>query len=103
MKKWIAALTLLMAVCPAFASSRTRRGAELFAASGCQHCHSMDHVGGKKGPDLSNVGAKMKKAAIRRQIIKGGAQMPPFGQVLQPADIKDLVAYLHSCRQNPGK
>ncbi len=103
MKGWIAVLLLLPAVSPAFASSRARRGAELFVASGCQHCHSVDHVGGKRGPDLSNVGRTLKKVAIRRQIMQGGAQMPPFGQMLQPDEIKDLVAYLHSCRQNPGK
>jgi len=103
MRGWFAAVTLFVAVCPAFASSRSQRGAELFAASGCQQCHSMNHVGGKRGPDLSNVGRTVKKSAIRRQIIDGGKQMPPFGHVLEPAEIRDLVAYLHSCREKPGK
>lgn len=103
MKERIAVLALLVAVCPALASSRSQRGAALFAASGCQHCHSMNHVGGKKGPDLSNVGRRLHQAALRKQIIDGGAQMPPFGEVLKPAEIRDLVAYLHSCRQMPGK
>lgn len=102
MRGWVAAL-LLLTVCPAFASSRSQRGAVLFATSGCQHCHSVNHVGGKKGPDLSNVGRTVKKAAIRRQIIEGGNEMPPFGQVLEPAEIKDLVAYLHSCRVKQGR
>lgn len=103
MKRWVAALILLPVVCPAWASSRSRRGAELFATSGCQHCHSMNHVGGKKGPDLSNVGRTVNKAALRRQIVEGGDEMPPFGDVLEPAEVKDLVAYLHSCRAKTGK
>lgn len=100
MKVWFL-WVLLAASCPAFASSRTQRGAELFASSGCGHCHSINHVGGKKGPDLSNIGRTVKKAAIRKQILEGGNGMPPFEQVLQPAEIKDLVAYLHSCRRKP--
>ena len=103
MKGWVAALVLVVAVCPAFASSRSRRGAVLFASSGCEHCHSVNHVGGKKGPDLSNVGRTAKKAAIQKQIIYGGDQMPPFGKILEPAEIKDLVAYLHSCREKTRK
>lgn len=103
MMRCTAALLLLVTVCPAFASSRTRRGAQVFATSGCQHCHSMNHIGGKKGPDLSSVGRTVKKTEIRRQIVEGGDQMPPFGQVLEPAEVKDLVAYLHSCRKKPAK
>ena len=104
MKGWLAAIILLpAAVAPALAASRSQRGAALFATSGCQHCHSINHVGGKKGPDLSNVGRTVKKAAIRKQIVEGGGGMPAFGEVLQPAEIKDLVAYLHACREKPGK
>ncbi len=103
MKAGLFALILLLAASPAFASSRSQRGAALFGTCGCQHCHSIDHVGGHKGPDLSNVGRTMKKAAIRRQIVEGGKQMPPFGYILEPAEIKDLVAYLHSCREMPAK
>lgn len=101
-KVWLLSF-LAVAACPAFASSRTQRGAELFNASGCRHCHSIGHVGGKKGPDLSNIGRTAKKAAIRKQILKGGNGMPAFEQILQPPEIKDLVAYLHSCRQKPVK
>lgn len=92
---------LLFAACPACASSRTQRGAELFTSSGCRHCHSINHVGGQKAPDLSNIGRTVKKAAIRKQILEGGNGMPPFEQVLGPAEIKNLVAYLHSCRRKP--
>jgi mono/diheme cytochrome c family protein len=29
--------------------------------------------------------------------------MPAFGEVLQPQEINDLIAYLHSCRKKPAK
>jgi hypothetical protein len=35
---------------------------------------------------------------MRRQIIEGSKVMPPFGEDLQGTDLKDLLAYLHSCR-----
>jgi len=103
MRAGLPALVLLLAAWPLPASSRSQRGAALFAASGCQHCHSMNHVGGHKGPDLSDVGRTVKKAALRRQIMEGGRQMPPFEDVLEPAEVKDLVAYLHSCREKPAR
>jgi mono/diheme cytochrome c family protein len=88
----------------ALASSRQRaRGAAVFTVSGCQHCHTINHVGGHKGPDLSGVGRRVSKAAMRRQIVYGSKVMPSFGYVLEPDEIKDLIAYLRSCRMKPPK
>jgi len=82
------------------ASSRSQRtrGASIYDASGCAHCHSIRGTGGKKGPDLSGVGRKMNKTQIRKQIVAGSNRMPPFGDDLQEKEVKDLVAYLRSCR-----
>ncbi len=89
----------------AIASSRGQRahGAAVFSESGCQHCHSIGNVGGHKGPDLSGVGRRKSKAALRQQIVYGSKVMPAFGDDLEPKDLRDLVAYLHSCRQKPAK
>ncbi|HUA93450.1 MAG TPA: cytochrome c [Terracidiphilus sp.] len=104
-----AALILFFAASvPAFASSRSQRarGAETFVSAGCQHCHSIRNTGGHRGPDLSGVGRKMKKTAIRKQIVEGSKVMPAFKDVLTPSQVDDLVAYLRSCRdkqtQNPS-
>src|ERR1039458_3457006 len=88
----------------ALASSRSQRahGAAVFSASGCQHCHSIGGVGGHKGPDLSGVGRRKSKAALRQQIVYGSKVMPAFGDDLEPNELKDLIAYLHSCRQKPA-
>jgi mono/diheme cytochrome c family protein len=89
----------------AIASSRSQRahGAEVFSETGCGHCHSIGNVGGHKGPDLSGVGRRKSKAALRQQIVYGSKVMPAFGDDLEPNELKDLIAYLHSCRQKPAK
>lgn len=101
MKFWFVALAALMIFSPTgFASSRSQRkhGALVFATSGCTHCHSIHNEGGHKGPDLSGVGRRLKKDQMRRQIEDGSKLMPPFRDELQDADLADLLAYLHSCR-----
>jgi mono/diheme cytochrome c family protein len=87
----------------AMASSRSHRehGAQVFAANGCRHCHTIANVGGHKGPDLSSVGRTAKKDAIRKQIVYGSKIMPAFGDMLSPAEVDDLVRYLRSCRAKP--
>jgi mono/diheme cytochrome c family protein len=89
----------------AIASSRSQRahGAAVFSESGCQHCHSIGNVGGHKGPDLSGIGRRKSKAALRQQIVYGSKVMPAFGDDLEPNELRDLIAYLHSCRQKPAK
>jgi ubiquinol-cytochrome c reductase cytochrome b subunit len=85
------------------AQTKTQRGADVFAKSGCLHCHSVQHVGGKKGPDLSVVGQRLSKTRMRRQILSGGEEMPAFADVLDKQELKDLLAYLHSCRDTRGR
>ncbi len=79
------------------------RGALVFADNGCRQCHTMRNTGGKKGPDLSGVGRRLSEGQIRIQVIQGGKQMPPFGEILKQAELDDLVAYLHSCRDKTKK
>jgi mono/diheme cytochrome c family protein len=82
------------------ASSRNqqRRGESIYNASGCAHCHRIHGTGGEKGPDLSGVGRRRKRDQIRRQIVDGTNRMPPFKDELEEKDLKELIAYLHSCR-----
>jgi mono/diheme cytochrome c family protein len=90
---------------PALAlSAAESRGATVYAGSGCQHCHTVhDDGGGDRGPDLSEVGRRRSKTQIRTQILHGGQQMPPFADVLKKSEVDDLVAYLHSCRDQKTK
>jgi mono/diheme cytochrome c family protein len=101
----VSGFVLLGFASPAMASSKSQRahGAELFASSGCQHCHTIRNVGGTKGPNLSSVGRTKSEEAIRAQVVNGSKIMPAFGDVLQPSELDDVVAYLRSCKDKPKK
>jgi mono/diheme cytochrome c family protein len=100
---------LTATVClPAYAASQSSNdqrahGAFVFTDNGCQQCHTIHHNGGSKGPDLSGVGRRLSEGQIRTQVIEGGKQMPPFGEILKQTELDDLVAYLHSCRDKTKK
>lgn len=98
-------LSIAVVAPKAHASSRQQRehGAELFSSGGCLHCHMMGNTGANKGPNLSGVGRRLKPAAMRKQITEGGKGMPPFGDVLKPQELNDLIAYLRSCRAKTSK
>lgn len=107
MKYCLRVLMAAVLVFPPFATassaSQRERGAALFASTGCQHCHAIHKVGGHKGPDLSGVGRIESKSALRQQIVNGSNVMPGFGDVLDRQQLKDLIAYLHSCRDKDNQ
>ncbi len=80
------------------------RGAAVFHTKGCERCHSITGVGGDRAPDLSSVGLHKSARQIKDQILQGGHGMPPFEHVLPKDEVKDLVAFLTSCRSEtaPG-
>ncbi len=95
-----ASLCRLWAPTPTEASSRAkRRGAELFAQSGCVHCHGPAGVGGGRGPDLQTVRKRMTRQRMFLQIQNGGMMMPSFGRALTTPQINDLIAYLRARRK----
>jgi len=102
MRLWLSAVCIALLFGP-IASGASRgqreRGAQVFAASGCLHCHTIHNVGGHKGPNLSSVGRTLTENQIRGQILRGGEEMPPFADDLEPAEVTGLVAYLRSCRE----
>ena len=79
-------------------SSTEKRGSELFATTGCAHCHGPNGVGGPIGPDLQLVRKRLNAGAIAEQIRKGGQEMPAFGDQLSGDQISDLVAFLRAKR-----
>lgn len=94
------ALAMVQAPAPVAANSNAKeRGAELFATSGCAHCHGPAGVGGKNGPDLQLVRKRLNKAQMRLRIHNGGLTMPPFGDSLTAPQIDDLIAYLRAKRK----
>jgi len=106
MRSRIAAAVVLLAyssLAVARSQSQKERGAAIFKESGCQHCHAIGGVGGHKGPDLSGVGRRRSKAAMRERIVSGSKVMPAFGEMIGPEELSDIIAYLRSCRAKPVK
>jgi mono/diheme cytochrome c family protein len=83
----------------AFSKQTRAAGAVVFRDKGCEHCHGVDGIGTDRGPDLSTIGKRWHKDRIERQIRDGGGGMPPFGDALQPDEVKDLVDYLSAKRR----
>ena len=72
------------------------QGAEVFATSGCTHCHGNDGQGTDKGPSLHDLRKKLSADKITDQIVHGGGGMPAFGDALKPDQVEDLVAFLRA-------
>lgn len=57
------------------------RGKGLFEGKGaCLSCHRVDHIGSRKGPDLSDVGAMRSAGAIERSLRDQNSQMLPINR-----------------------
>jgi ubiquinol-cytochrome c reductase cytochrome b subunit len=71
-----------------------RRGAVVLQAKQCRNCHSLNGVGGRRGPALDNVALRLTQDELIRQVIQGGGNMPAYGKNLSPAETTALVAFL---------
>ncbi len=78
------------------------RGKDLFAAK-CAVCHYADSDAKKIGPGLKGIGKrgtftvnnnKVTDESLKTWIENGDNLMPPFKEVLEQAQIKDVVAYV---------
>jgi ubiquinol-cytochrome c reductase cytochrome b subunit len=94
---------------PKFVHNRStleRQGALVFQVKQCHNCHALDDRGGKRGPALDNVAARLTRDQLIRQVIQGGGNMPAYGKNLSPAQTTALVAFLetlHSSGQSPAQ
>jgi ubiquinol-cytochrome c reductase cytochrome b subunit len=73
-----------------------RRGALVFQAKQCHNCHSLDGMGGKRGPALDRVALRLTQDQLIRQVIQGGGNMPAYGKNLSPAETTALVSFLET-------
>jgi len=74
------------------------QGAIVLQEKQCRNCHAIDGVGGKRGPDLADVGSRLYYDQLVRQVIQGSGNMPAYGKNLSPAEVNALVAYMVSLR-----
>jgi mono/diheme cytochrome c family protein len=80
------------------------KGKEVFEKK-CAMCHFADSDAKKIGPGLKGIGKrgtfsvngnKVTDESLKNWIENGDSLMPPFKDVLEPAQIKDVVAYVRS-------
>jgi ubiquinol-cytochrome c reductase cytochrome b subunit len=82
------------------------QGALVLQYKQCRNCHSLDGIGGQRGPDLSRVATRLTKDQLVRQVIQGGGNMPAYGKNLSPAEVDALVAFmltLHPPNELPAR
>ncbi len=74
------------------------RGAVLFHERGCEYCHAVSGHGGKRGPDLTQVGLRLPDDELVLRILNGAPNMPAFAASLSPQEVSALVKFLHTRR-----
>lgn len=72
------------------------QGAMVLQYKQCRNCHSLEGIGGKRGPDLTEVADRLTHDQLVRQVVQGGGNMPAYGQNLSPAEIAALVAFMET-------
>jgi ubiquinol-cytochrome c reductase cytochrome b subunit len=77
-------------------SVTAKQGSELFYTKGCQYCHLVGEYGGKKGPNLSQVGSRLTEGQLTTRILNGGNGMPAYGGTIKPDELKALVEFLQT-------
>lgn len=83
-----------------------RRGAAVLQNKQCRNCHSLDGMGGMRGPALDDVATRLTADQLVRQVIQGGGNMPAYGKNLSPAEVEAIVAFmrtLHGKSQAPAR
>ena len=84
------------------ASASAARGKEVFDKK-CSICHFADSDQKKIGPGLKGIskrgtfsvnGNKITDDSLKTWIENGDQLMPPFKDVLEPAQIKDVITYV---------
>jgi ubiquinol-cytochrome c reductase cytochrome b subunit/menaquinol-cytochrome c reductase cytochrome b/c subunit len=76
-------------------------GKQVMAASGCLGCHRVgDNGNSGPGPDLTEVGARLPRQAIRRTLENPTSPMPSYRKLEQqnPKQFNDLVNFLGSLK-----
>jgi ubiquinol-cytochrome c reductase cytochrome b subunit len=77
------------------------QGAAVLQAKNCRNCHALNGSGGHRGPDLGDVGTRLTRDQLIRQVIQGSegmGDMPAYGKQLNPEEVDALAAYMGTLR-----
>ncbi|MDG2149634.1 MAG: cytochrome b N-terminal domain-containing protein [Planctomycetota bacterium] len=72
------------------------QGALVLQNMQCRNCHSLDGEGGRRGPALDAVAARMTENQLIRQVLQGHGNMPAYGGHLSPPEVTALVSFLRT-------
>ena len=78
---------------------RQLQGAVVFQNKDCRNCHALNGIGGKRGPDLTLVGARLTPDQLIDQVSNGtpgGGNMPAYGAQISPNEMTALIDFLAS-------
>ncbi len=81
------------------------QGAVVFQNKDCRNCHALEGKGGRRGPDLTEVGMRLTRDQLIDQVSNGtpgGGLMPAYGQQMPDAEMTALADFLMSLRP-PGQ
>ena len=78
------------------------RGGELFSARGCLYCHTIQGHGGRRGPNLTEVGVRLTREQMIIRVNHGGYNMPSFASTLTAEELEALIAFLET-RKGPAR
>jgi menaquinol-cytochrome c reductase cytochrome b/c subunit len=75
-------------------------GKQITASAGCLGCHKIGENGNTLGPDLTEIGSRLGKAAIARTLINPTPPMPSFQALREdePEQFDKLVEYVASLK-----
>jgi mono/diheme cytochrome c family protein len=77
-------------------SAEYEDGAQVAAQSGCLACHKFGENGNDgPGPELTDIGSKLPRAAIARTLVNPSGVMPPYAD-LPEEKFDSLVDFLAS-------
>ncbi|MFZ0321032.1 MAG: cytochrome c, partial [Candidatus Sulfotelmatobacter sp.] len=67
-----------------------------------EYCHTVNGLGGLRGPNLSDVGNRLTEQQMILRILNGGHNMPAFAGILHPDETTALVEYLKTRKLHSG-
>jgi cytochrome c2 len=101
-------LLVIFALCTSLAVGDAAKGKVLFQT--CAGCHNTANDDRKMGPSLRTLfgkvtlrnGKHVDDESVREIVLEGYNGMPSFRYSFRPAEIDDLMAYLHTLTGKPA-